>query len=378
LEKQFYEKAREGTVLGVPELRRFAKAENISGVTNEYLESLKSLWEVTSVHSEKRSGGGFAGSLLPKLGCIFVDLAEYKKNLRVANKQRCYFLVGCDALSELLCCLPLTNKTQQAWEAGVKHMVENVYPVVTTIVSDRDSSVAGKIFQEKMKRELGIDWYHLRVNSKSYKSEILIRYLKRKFSVGLGLNKKGDNGWLKFVDPVVAEYNSRNVKGTKLRRDEIGKHNVMELLAQKYKTPDFSVYFNNSVVSNFSAKMRRGLGFRFSPGQKVLLSRTATYESGEGKSKGAFDKPSVEGTFGRKVYEIESAVLRTNEMFYYKMCYYLKNLEGIYYQNQLQSASFADRKKRPWEEGVDAVRDQADQAKRVKSQAVARRSKRRE
>jgi hypothetical protein len=383
LEREYYENARRGIPLSVPDLRAFAKTRKIAGVTTATLESLKSLWEVTAVHAEKRARKGFAGALVPKLGCIFVDMAEYKKNLKVANRQRCFLLVGSDALSEKLSCVPLANKKQESWEAGIRYMVDHVYPVVTTIVCDRDVSVTGELFQARLKREMGIDFYHLRVRSKSWKSERGIRFLKRSISVGLGMNARGDNNWLKLVEPILTNFNSKFVKGTKIRRDAVSKDNVMELLAQKYKTREFGVYFNHSVVSVFSAKMSRGLGFKFSPGQKVLLTRASTYESGESKAKGAFEKPSVEGTFGRTVYTIDRAVLKTNEARYYVMCYYLNKLDGtklqgLYYAHELQAASFADRTKRSWEEGPGAVRDQTVQAASVARQAASRRSKRRE
>jgi hypothetical protein len=188
-----------------------------------------------------------------------------------------------------------------------------------------------------------------------------------------------------LVEGIVADHNRKNVLGTDIPRDQVGTHNIMELLAQKYKTPEFQVYFNNSVVSSFSAKMRTGLGFKFAPGQKVLLSRASTYEKtpGEGKAKGAFDKVTVEGQFGgRRVYEIVTALLKTNAMYYYVLCYQLKNaagklVDGLYYQHELTSAAFADRTPRSWEGGADAVRDQAEHAKRVGQQHAKRVLKRR-
>jgi hypothetical protein len=371
LEKHYFEQARQGVVLTTPQLREYAQRMGLSSrVTNAQLESLKSLWEVTSVHAQKRSPGGFVGSQILKMGCIFADVAEYKKNLRVANGGRCYMLVGVDGLTEKLSVVAMANKTQASWEAGIMYMVEHVFPVVTTIVVDRDVAIAGKAFQARMKRDHNIDFFHLRVRSKSYKAEIQIRNIKRKLSVGLAMNRKGDNRWLDKLPAIVAHHNSQFVKGTKIRREDAVQGNMMELLAQKFKTPEFGVYFNNAVISQFSAKMRKGLGFKYAPGQKVLLTRAATYEAGEGKAA-KFDKISVEGTFNRQVYEIEKAMLKDNSSHTLNFVYQLKDLAGIYYQHELTPASFVDRKKKVWELGEAAVRDQEGLA------ASRRKSKRR-
>jgi hypothetical protein len=382
LEMFFYQQSRAGKVPDVPTLRAFAKSQGMKGMSNAQFESLKSQWEVTAIHTEKRKRDGYVGSAVSKLGCIFVDCAEYKKNLRVANGGKCYLLVGVEALTEKLSCIPLSNKTQQSWESAIMYMVRHVYPVVTTIVVDRDVAIAGKAFQDRMKRDHNIDFFHLRTRSKSYKSERQIRTLKHALSVALGMNKKGDNKWIDKLEGILASYNARHVKGTQMRRDEVTKDNVMELLAQKFQTREFGVYFNNAVVSNFSAKLRKGLGFKYSPGQRVLLTRAATYESGQGKVKGAFDKKSVDGTFSRTVYVVDKAFLKDNSQHTLNMMYTLKTLEGdrplfgIYYQSEITPALFAGRAKKPWEEGAAAVKDPEEQAQRDKAAAARRRKKR--
>jgi uncharacterized membrane protein YgcG len=301
-------------------------------------------------------------------------------------------LVAVDALTEKLGVALMTSKRQQDWEEGIVHLINNVFPIATCIVADRDVSISGKAFQSRMKREHDIDFFHLRVRSKSYKSEIQIRQLKRKLSIALGMNKRGDNRWIDKVPAVVAHHNEQFVTGTKIRRKDAVKGNMMELIAQKYKTPEFGVYFNNSVMTAFSAKMRRKLGFLYEPGQKVLLSRAATYEAGSGKA-GHFDKVSVEGTFDRKVHEIKSAELRYSSNHTLLLTYSLKDVAGKYYQSELILArAFLNRKKKEEEErggggeggaggrgggggGGGGVRDQAEFVRTTR--AAAKRRKRR-
>jgi hypothetical protein len=190
------------------------------------------------------------------------------------------------------------------------------------------------------------------------------------------MNKRGDNRWIDKVPAVVARHNEQFVTGTKIKRKDAVKGNMMELLAQKYRTPEFGVYFNNSVMTAFSAKMRRKLGFLYEPGQKVLLSRAVTYEAGGGKA-GHFDKVSVEGTFDRKVHEIERAELRYSSDHTLLLTYTLKGVAGRYYQSDLTLAeAFLNRKKRTWEEGEGGgVRDQTEFVRN--SRAAAKRRKRR-
>jgi hypothetical protein len=296
------------------------------------------------------------------LGNIFVDLAEFKPNLRVANKQCRYFLAGVDCLSQKMCCIPLANKTQVSWERGVRQMIEKEFPVVTTIITDRDTAVAGLAFQNKIKSEFGVSWFHLRTRSKAYKAERAIRFLKERLSTALSFNEKGDNNWLQHVRPILDDYNSRNVRGTDMKRGEIGKRNVKLLLEKLYGAKDYSPIFNTSVASVFTPRMRRLLKFKLAVGQKVLLATSSNYNF----KSGAFAKKSVEGAYGKKVYEIERQLLKSNASHHYNMVYKLKGMEGIFYPSELIPASFA-ASTAPEELEREASRDEAETRRRAKA-----------
>jgi hypothetical protein len=164
------------------------------------------------------------------------------------------------------------------------------------------------------------------------------------------LNDPGDNNWLRHLDPILLDYNNRCTKGTKIKRADVNKFNELKVLAQKYGVQDFTHIINGAVVGNFSPQMRKAIGFRFDKGSKVLVSRSSNYNL----KSDAFAKRSADGSYGKKVYEVEAAYLRTtsNKQFY-TMVYKLKNMEALFYPTELIPALFSEAETAGDEDAAD-------------------------
>ena len=340
LEKHYFKNARKGIILSVQDLTKYCREIGIKVPPQSQLRDLRYFFKSVAVHARFRNPPHYASATVPKLGSIFIDLMEFKKNLKVANKQRQYLLVAVDALSQRIECFSMPKKTQEWWEKGVMHFLK-VFPLVRCFVSDRDVSISGKEFKARLFRTKNVVWRHLPSRFKAANSERSIRYLKDRVAVALSLNDRGNNRWLSHVDSVTQDYNKRFVKDTKIRRIDVNKQNEKKLLAQKYKTKEYEHIFNTSIAGNFSPELRKSVGFRFKEGDMVLVSRTANYRL----KNDSFLKPSVEGSWGKTVYKIKRAFLKSNGRYSYRLCYKLTSptLNGSFYQSELLPALFADR-----------------------------------
>jgi hypothetical protein len=167
VEQKFFEEATDGVLLNPKDLRAYCKEEGIKPCPSESeLWRLRKRWKYIGIHARWVKPPAYVGSSVDKLGNIFVDVAEFKKNLRVANKGRWIILVGTDLLSQKLSAIAFPNKSQASWERGITQFIEKDFPCVNSIVSDRDRSISGAGFQKMIRDKFGVDWIHLRSRSK--------------------------------------------------------------------------------------------------------------------------------------------------------------------------------------------------------------------
>jgi hypothetical protein len=173
LQRLYWSKLRQGIILTAPELKLAAQELGLKR-TKRQLQDMRFDWEFLAIRTPFRRSKGYVGAQVDRLGVIFVDMGELYKKWKVFNGQKYYILVGTDALSQKVACIPLPNKSQSAWESGVDQMVTKHFPLVTHIVTDADTAVAGKAFQAKIKAKYNVTWYHLRTRSKSFRAEAMI------------------------------------------------------------------------------------------------------------------------------------------------------------------------------------------------------------
>ena len=198
------------------------------------------------------------------------------------------------------------------------------------------------------------------------------RYLKRRISIGTAA--VSDRRWTKQVDNVVRDYNERLCKGTNIKRSDVNKHNEMEVLAQRLGVKDVTHVHNTRLLRGLSEQTLDALKVRFRPGQKVLLASAVNYETGarlEAKA-GKFGKKSLEGYFSTKIYRVSEVFLKANDT-HYIITYKLRNLDSIFYEQDLIPASFSGS----GEEADRApVELQAEREKKLRKLASDKRKKR--
>jgi hypothetical protein len=87
--------------------------------------------------------------------------------------------------------------------------------------------------------------------------------------------------------------------------------------------------------SSASSEEKEAILFKFKVKDKVLLARKASYS----EKITAFDKPSVHGSYGRKVYTVVDCKMKHNKYNYFVPMYKLNGLEGWYYERELTLAN---------------------------------------
>jgi hypothetical protein len=337
----FERRAREGVVLSVEDLADYCSEAGISPVpSRESLSELRSEWKALATHARWAYPKVYMGALFETLGNVQVDVAEMRPNLARFNGGAKYFLTAKDCLSELLAVVPLPNKKTTSWERAVS-LVCDSFPLVKTIISDQDVAISSRAFRDRMRRERDVGWVILRSRSKAFKAERAQRFLKDRLGQAMELNSEDPekrNRWVGLLPSILEDYNSRPVAGTSIRRKDVDGSNYLDVLSQRLGAGEggYEDFYPLSAAFDFSPGLRKEL-FRFSVGQRVAVSRSATYgaPSSDTSTGGAFLKRSLEGSYAPRVHVIKRSYLRSTLDGGYVPVYEVTGLAGPFYESEL-------------------------------------------
>jgi hypothetical protein len=170
----------------------------------------------------------------------------------------------------------------------------------------------------------------------------MIHFLKTRLSLAERANDH-DGVWAKFLPGICEEHNNELIQGTKVLRSSVNQNNYLSLVGKKYKmnaTTDPSLLFNMSDAFRSPSRLARFL-WRFKVGDQVLLARKVSYELKKDEGYSHFEKPSVVGNFGPKVYTIKACRTKFSGDLYLVPVYELATLTGLFYESELSPALFA-------------------------------------
>ena len=283
----------------------------------------------------------YQGTLAFKPGVYFVDYGEFHKKWRRYNGGATGFLVAVENLTNRLFVLPTRGKDTKKWINSLAKFIETSRQVYV-VYSDRDS-VASKTFRRRIYDKYALRWYFLKKGHKSYLAERYIGFVKTKLSQvleddpQLAVRKR----WIHLVDPLVREYNSQTVPGTRYKRQAVSKENYSDFLSQLFGgDKDFDLKISGRVVGAFQNPRWNQDIFRFELGDRVRVSRKADWTDPENRS--GFKKVSTVGGFGSRLYTISGRQLRTNkEGARFVPVYKLKEIRDggfNFYENDLVKA----------------------------------------
>ena len=291
----------------------------------------------------------YQGTVAFKPGVYFVDYGEYQKKWRKKNSGATGFLVAVENLTNKLFVLPTRGKDTRQWLQSLSDFVEKTRQV-SVIYSDRDS-VASKAFRTRVKNRYGIRWYFLKKGHKSYLAERYIGFVKTKLSQVLESDSALARGkrWVDLVEPLVREYNTQLIPGTRYRRQAVNKENYSDFLAQLFKTPDYDLQISGRIIQPFDNQRWNRAIFAFDLGDKVRVSRKADWTDPENRA--GFKKVSTVGGYGSKIYTVSGRQLRTTkEGNRFVPVYRLKEIADggfNFYQNELVRVALGENSVSP-------------------------------
>lgn len=162
----------------------------------------------------------------------------------------------------------------------------------------------------------------------------MIRFLKQRLSIAERAN--GDGRWAALLPGICKDYNNALVRGTDVRRRDVNQDNYLQLLEKLHRTTEPSLLFNMAETFRYPSGLSRFL-WRYAVGDKVLLARRVDYDL---RGRNYFEKPSVAGTYGPKVYTVTECRTKLNADLFLCPVYALSPLTGLFYESELSPALF--------------------------------------
>lgn len=305
LRKYFLAKLELGIVSTEKELVKINKSRRLGVPPHEIKRLHRFQIFLTSYEGFGRKVKKFSSISIMRYSSLMIDYAQFFPKLAFFNKRATGFILAVEISTGFLTVLPVKSKRMSEWEDAIQTVVEQT-PLqrLKMVFSDRESSLLSRKFVKRMHDKYNISLIYLKKRSKAWKAERNIRFVKRKLT---GIMKEtGRKDWTNLLKGLVDHHNSQKVPGTNYRRNQVDSRNFQDFLAQKFKVPDLSLYFNSSKIPDtaFLSKAWKEKIFKFKKGARVLLRRDIEEE------KHIFEKPSVRGTYSTIVYTVKQRFLK--------------------------------------------------------------------
>ena len=307
--KYFLRQLKQNNVPSYQDLHKYIKKRKIN--FGNFVETQKTLQKIrnniidTAVYSRVKPIEAFQTVTKDDLGLISADFGYYKKKFAKINKNYEGFFMAVSVAAQKRCGVLMKSRKTSSFEQAMEEIcLGNIFPAVTTIISDRERAIFSDNFQKKMKEKYNINIHFIHRLNKAWSAENSIRWTKQDLT-SVCSNKMTDK-WIDILPEVIATHNRKKIKHTSYSPNDINDKNFLDFLNQKNKTNDITMLYNTNSISFESIPKGkwREKAFKFDIGDKVL----ATYKSLKGTK--AFFKPSVEGNYSKKPYIIKRGFLR--------------------------------------------------------------------
>ena len=92
---------------------------------------------------------------IPKIGLLAVDFGFFKKDDKWYNKNNIGFLMVVGVNTHKYWAVPMKSRKMDEFEKALKEIcLGNIFPVITNVLSDRESAIFSKKFQAEMKKKI--------------------------------------------------------------------------------------------------------------------------------------------------------------------------------------------------------------------------------
>ena len=305
--KYFKKNIDKANVLTEFDLKEYVKKYKLA-VSNKFIRNLKRDVFPSALYSQFEPIKEYETISIPRLGYLSMDFAFYKQEWSGYNRGFIGFLMVVSVAPGKRWAIPMKNRKTASFEQALEEVcMGNIFPAVTEILSDRETTIFSSNFQKKMKQLYDIEFGFLQRYSKAFNAENAIRHTKNDLSIALISN--GGKNWVDLLPEVLYNHNRQKIPGTSFSPLTIDKTNFYYFLNECLGVEDATMTFNtNSYDSRaFANKQWLRKIFQFKVGEKVLATKYAL----EGRK--AFQKSSVEGTFSPSPYFIKRAQLNNSK-----------------------------------------------------------------
>ena len=285
------------------DLKQYVQKNKLE-VGSKFIKNLKKDVLPSALYSQFEPIEKHQSVSIPRLGYLSMDFAFYKKEWSGYNRGYIGFLMINSMAPDKRWGIPMKSRETSSFEKALELIcMGNIFPAITVILSDRETTIFSSKFQKKMKELYNIEFGFLQRYHKAFNAENAIRHTKNDLSIALISN--GGKKWVDLLPEVLYNHNRQRIPGTSYSPLEIDDSNFLDFLNECYNVDDITMTFNSNSYDSraFGNKQWVKKIFNFQVGDRVL----ATKYSLEGRK--AFTKSSVEGTFSRSPYLIKRAQL---------------------------------------------------------------------
>ena len=303
LRKHFIKRIEQGNILTNGELSAYAKKRHLN-VGTDYIRTLRDKVLPTLLYKQPVRIKTYQTITVDRLGLLSVDFAYYKPKWRAQNNNCVGFLMVNSVIAGKRWAIPMKSRKTSEFEEALEQICKGgIFPAVTSILSDRETTITSTNFQKKMMERYGIRFRFIR-RYKAWSSELAIRHTKRDLSIAL--LSSGSRRWTNILTEVVNNHNRKKIPGTSFTPNQVDASNFLEFINELHDVKDATMNFSTNSIDSRSIVNKDWIKklFKYSIGQQVLASNYSL----EGRK--AFGKSSVDGTYSKKPYFIKRAKLR--------------------------------------------------------------------
>ena len=304
LENYFIKKIKDGNILTNYELKKYAKKRNLK-LDKSTISSLRNDVLATALYQKPFKIKVFQTVTHDRLGLLSIDFAYYKKNWSSSNNGYVGFLMVNSVIANKWHAIPMKSRKTSDFENALEEVcMTNAFPAVSTILSDRETTLFSHFFQKKMRDKYQIKFRFIHRYNKSWAAELAIRHVKTDLSIAL--QSTGGKNWIDLLPEVVNNHNRKKIEGTTFSPNDVDDRNFFDFINQLHNEEDATMNFATNSIDSRSILNKKWIRkiFKFKINQKVIASKYSL----EGRK--AFDKTSVEGTYSSTPFYIKSAKLR--------------------------------------------------------------------
>ena len=186
--RYFLKQLKENNVPSDQDLIKYVKKRKINFgntvSTKKILRKIRNNIESPSIYTTIKPVKSYQTITIDELGLLSADYGEFKPENKNMNKGYVGFFMVVSVCAQKRWAVPMKGKYMSEFENAMEVIcMGNIFPAVTTILSDRERAVFSERFQAKMKEKYNITIHFIHRMNKAWSAENAIRFTKEDLSI---------------------------------------------------------------------------------------------------------------------------------------------------------------------------------------------------